>query len=143
MPRVVCVYFPDLPTDRIRRHGEGTVPVDQPLVVISKSGSKRWVSAADTAARKLGLKLGMPASKAQAVVANLKMIDADPAADAAALERLALWALRQYSPVVAVDGADGIVMDTEGADHLQGGEALLISGPVSYTHLTLPTNREV
>ena len=115
MPRVVCVYFPYLPTDRIRRHGEETVPTDQLLVVISKSGSKRWVSAADTAARKLGLKLGMPASKAQAVVANLKMIDADPAADAAALERLALWALRQYSPVVAVDGTDGIVMDTEGA----------------------------
>lgn len=131
MPRVVCVYFPYLPTDRIRRHGEGTVPADQPLVVISKSGSKRWVSAADTAARILGLKVGMPASKAQAVVSNLTMIDADPAADAAALERLALWALRQYSPVVAVDGTDGIVMDTEGADHLQGGEALLISGLVN------------
>ena len=82
MPRVVCVYFPTLPTDRIRRHGEGTVPADQPLVVISKSGAKRWVSAADTAARKLGLKLGMPASKAQAIVANLTMMDADPSADA-------------------------------------------------------------
>ena len=101
------------------------------LSLSSKSGSKRWVSAADTVARKLGLKVGMPASKAQAVVTNLTMIDADPAADAAALERLALWALRQYSPVVAVDGADGIVMDTEGADHLQGGEALLISGLVN------------
>jgi hypothetical protein len=41
MPRVVCVYFPYLSTDRIRRHGEATVPVDQPLVVISKSGPKR------------------------------------------------------------------------------------------------------
>ncbi len=107
------------------------MPADQPLVVISKSGSKRWISAADTAARKLGLKLGMPASKAQALVANLTMIDADPSADAAALERLALWALRQYSPVVAVDGTDGIVMDTEGADHLQGGEDLLIFGLVN------------
>lgn len=103
---------------------------DQPLVVISKSGS-----AADTAARRLGLKVGVPASKAQAIVANLTMIDADPAADAAALERLTLWALRQYSPVVAVDGTDGIVMDTEGADHLQGGEDLLISGLVNASDL--------
>ncbi len=31
-------------------------------------------------------------------------------------------------PVVAVDGADGLVIDTEGADHLQGGEDLLITG---------------
>jgi protein ImuB len=81
------------------------VPVDPPLVAISKSGSKRWVSAADAAACKLGLKLGMPTSKAQAIVANLTMIDADPAADAAALERLALWALRQYSPVVHERGS--------------------------------------
>ncbi|MGE7368388.1 Y-family DNA polymerase [Neorhizobium sp. NPDC001467] len=131
MPRVVSVHFPYLPTDRIRRHGAGAVPVDQPLVVISRSGSKRWISAADTAARKLGLKVGMAASKAQAMVANLHMLDADPVADAAAVERLALWALRQYTPVVAVDGADGIVMDTEGADHLQGGEELLISGIVN------------
>lgn len=107
------------------------MPADQPLVVIAKSGSKRWVSAADMAARKVGLRVGMAASKAQAVIANLTMIDADPAADAAALERLALWALRQYSPVVAVDGTDGFVMDTEGADHLRGGEEMLISGLVN------------
>jgi protein ImuB len=96
--------------------------------VISKSGSKRWVSAADIAARKLGLRIGMPASKAQAMISNLHMVDADPVADAVAVERIALWALRQYSPIVAVDGTDGIVMDTEGADHLQGGEELLTSG---------------
>ncbi|MDK1386561.1 DNA polymerase Y family protein [Sinorhizobium sp. 8-89] len=131
MPRVVSVYFPFLATDRIRRHGEGAVPADKPLVVISKSGAKRWVSAADMAARKAGLRVGMPASKAQAAIAELVMTDADPAADAAALERLALWALRQYSPVVAVDNNDGIVMDTEGADHLRGGEELMISGLVN------------
>lgn len=131
MPRVVCVYFPYLSTDRIRRHGDGAVPVDQPLVVIAKSGSKRWIAAADTAARKLGLRVGMAASKAQAIVANLKMVDADPAADAAAVERLAIWALRQYSPVVAIDGTDGIVIDTEGADHLRGGEELMITGLVN------------
>lgn len=59
------------------------------------------------------------------------MVDADPAADLAALERLTLWALTQYSPVVAIDSPDGIVMDTEGADHLQGGEELMLSGLVN------------
>ena len=104
------------------------MPADQPLVVISRSGARRWVSAIDRAARDVGLRVGMPASKAQAVIANLTMIDADPAADAAALERLALWVLRQYSPVVAVDGTDGIVIDTEGADHLRGGETMMVTG---------------
>jgi protein ImuB len=98
------------------------------MVVISRSGSKRTVCAADDAARKLGLRVGMPASKAQALVADLAMYDADPVGDLAALDKMALWMLRQYSPVVAVDGADGIVLDTEGADHLQGGEELMLSG---------------
>lgn len=107
------------------------MPADKPLVVIVRRGSKRWISAADPVALKLGLRIGMAASKAQAMVADLLMVDAAPGEDAAALERLALWALRQYSPVVAVDGADGLVIDTEGADHLRGGEALLVSGLVN------------
>ncbi len=100
-------------------------------MVIARSGSKRWIAAADQAATKLGLRVGMAAAKAQALVQRLIMIDADPAADLQALERLTLWALSQYSPVVAMDSPDGIVMDTEGADHLQGGEELMLSGLVN------------
>ncbi|TBZ57118.1 Y-family DNA polymerase [Rhizobium leguminosarum] len=126
MPRVVSIFFPDLPTDRIRR-ADPAIPVDQAIAVISKSGSKRWVSAADAAARKAGVHLGMPAAKAQALFQGLRMIDADLAADAAALERITMWALSQYSPIVAIDAPDGIVMDTEGADHLQGGEERMLT----------------
>jgi protein ImuB len=130
MVRVVSVFLPTLPTDRIRR-ADPSLSVETPLVVIAKSGSKRWIAAADQAATKLGLRVGMPAAKAQALVQGLVMIDADPSADLAALERLTLWALSQYSPVVAMDPPDGIVMDTEGADHLQGGEELMLSGLVN------------
>ncbi|TAV10207.1 DNA polymerase Y family protein [Rhizobium leguminosarum] len=126
MPRVVSIFFPDLPTDRIRR-ADPAIPVEQAIAVISKSGSKRWVSAADAAARKAGVHLGMPAAKAQALFQGLRMIDADLAADAAALERVTMWALSQYSPIVAIDAPDGIVMDTEGADHLQGGEERMLT----------------
>ncbi|PYE22308.1 protein ImuB [Rhizobium sp. PP-CC-3A-592] len=98
------------------------------MVVIARSGAKRWVSSADAAAVAAGVRVGMAAAKAQALFSGLMMVDADPSADARALERLSLWALKIYSPVVAVDGTDGIVLDTEGADHLQGGEAMMISG---------------
>ncbi|WP_174551895.1 Y-family DNA polymerase [Sinorhizobium saheli] len=130
MARVVSVFLPTLPTDRIRRADPSLSP-DTPLVVIARSGSKRWVAAADRAALKLGLRVGTPAAKAQALVQGLTMIDADPVADLATLERLTLWALSQYSPVVAMDPPDGIVMDTDGADHLQGGEELMLSGLVN------------
>ncbi|AGS24441.1 DNA-repair protein ImuB 2 (plasmid) [Rhizobium etli bv. mimosae str. Mim1] len=110
-------------------------------MVVAKSGSKRWLAAVDEKARSAGLHVGMPAAKAQAIVQGLQMVDADPVADATALERLALWALTQYSPVVAMDAPDGIVMDTEGADHLQGGEALMLSGIVNRFHARGLTTR--
>ncbi|MGO8557643.1 DNA polymerase Y family protein, partial [Rhizobium ruizarguesonis] len=65
------------------------------------------VAAADAAARKAGVHVGMPAAKAQALFQGLSMIEADPAADAMALERITMWALSQYSPIVAVDAPDG------------------------------------
>ncbi|MDK4728752.1 Y-family DNA polymerase [Rhizobium phaseoli] len=130
MSRVVSVFFPTLATDRIRR-GDPSISAEAPLVVVARSGSKRWLSAVDVNAAKLGLHVGMAAAKAQAFVQGLHMIDADLAADLAALERVTIWALSQYSPIVAIDPPDGIVMDTEGADHLQGGEELMLSGLVN------------
>ncbi|MBX5174469.1 DNA polymerase Y family protein [Rhizobium sp. NZLR1b] len=135
MPRVVSIYLPDLAIERIRRTaGAGELSAERPLVVVAKSGSKRWITAADHKAREAGIHVNMPAAKAQALVQGLQMVEAEVNADTAALERLALWALTQYSPVVAVDPPDGIVMDTEGADHLQGGEDLMLSGIVNRFH---------
>jgi protein ImuB len=132
MPRVVSIYFPHLAIERIRRaDGAAELSADQPLVVVAKSGSKRWIAAADGKAREAGIRIGMPAAKAQAIVRGLQMLDADPIADAETLERLALWTLTQYSPIVAIDAPDGIVMDTEGADHLHGGEELMLSGIIN------------
>ena len=70
MTRVVSIYLPDLPTDRIRRADPG-IPPEQAIAVIARSGSKRWVSAADAAARKAGVHVGMPAAKAQALFRGL------------------------------------------------------------------------
>lgn len=83
------------------------------------------MTAADDAAQRAGLRIGMPATKAQVLVPALTVADSDLEGDAEALERLAVWALR-YSPVVAVDLPDGIVMDIEGAEHLLGGEEALL-----------------
>jgi protein ImuB len=68
----------------------------------------------------------MAVAKAQALVPGLIVVDADPAADREGLDRLALWALQRISPVVAADPPEGLVIDTTGADHLHGGEALML-----------------
>lgn len=97
-------------------------------MVVGRDGSRRLVTAADAAAVALGVRVGMPAAKAQALVAGLTIRDADPVGDAEALERLALWVLQRIAPIVAADHPDGIVIDTTGADHLHGGEAAMLDG---------------
>ena len=128
MPRVVSLFLPMWPTDRFRRKSGDAAPLPEtPLVLIGRDGRRRVVLAADAAARAAGLRIGMPASKAQALVPDLAIHDAEPEADEIALERLALWALRRYAPIVAADPPDGVVIDTTGADHLHGGEAAMLT----------------
>jgi protein ImuB len=96
-------------------------------VLIGRDGQRRVVTAADRAARALGLHPGMAATQAQALVPGLRTDTADPEADEAALERLALWALKRYSPVVAVDPPDGLMIDASGVAHLHGGERTMLA----------------
>ncbi|TPJ37172.1 DUF6504 family protein [Mesorhizobium sp. B2-8-3] len=130
MARVVSLFLPTWPTDRVRRKaGNAAPPAEAPLVLIGRDKSRRVVLAADAAALAAGLRPGMPVTKAQALVPGLAIQDADPQADAEALERLAVWMLR-FAPIVAPDPPGGIVIDTTGADHLHGGEAAMLEGMV-------------
>lgn len=119
MTRVVSLFLPTWATDRLRRKaGDAAPPAEAPLVLIGQ----RVVTAAQAA----GLRVGMPVAKAQVLVPGLLVQDADPVADAEALDRLALWILQRFAPVVASDPPDGIVIDSTGADHLHGGEAAML-----------------
>lgn len=131
MTRVVSLFLPTWPTDRARRKsGNAAPPRDVPLVLAGDNGRRREILAADAAAQAAGLRVSMPATKAQALVPGLVMLEADPAADLEALGRLAVWALRRYAPVVSVDPPDGLVIDTTGADHLHGGEEAMLNDMV-------------
>ncbi len=124
MPRVVSLWLPTWPTDRLRRRSDAVLP-DKPLVTAAREGSRRVVACADATAQALGLRAGMTIAQAQAMVPGLVVIEADPAGDAAALARLAAWCLR-YAPIAAPDPADGIVIDITGCAHLFGGETRLL-----------------
>jgi protein ImuB len=131
MRRVVSLWLPTWPTDRVRRKlGAAAPPAEAPLVLIGRDGRRRVVLAADRAAHRAGLRAGMAATEVQALVPGLIVTDADPASDAEALERLALWALRHYAPIAAADPPDGLVIDTTGADHLHGGEHAMVAAMV-------------
>ena len=69
---------------------------------------------------------GLFFADARALCADLAASPVDRAGDAAALARLADWCSR-YTPLVALDGADGIWLDVTGCAHLFGGERTLMS----------------
>lgn len=64
----------------------------------------------------------MALADARAQVGELAVVPHDPVADAAWLDRLAQGCAR-YTPLVALDAPDGLILDIAGAAHLFGGEA--------------------
>lgn len=84
----------------------------------------------NAAAETEGLAAGDLLADARAKAEILQVRVADPAADRAALRRLALWATR-YTPAVSPwgeeNGADGFFLDVAGAAHLFGGEEMLLA----------------
>ena len=125
MRRVISVWFPAFPTDRLRRP-ESDQENTQPRIVVAG----RAVVAVDAVAAGLGLRPGMKLAQARALVPGLSVHDADPAGDAAALNRLAEWCLR-YAPLAAADPPDGLWIDVTGSTHLYGGEVRLLRDLVS------------
>src|SRR3546814_13951073 len=80
MTRVVSLFLPTWSTDRVRRKaGDTAPPAEAPLVLIGHDGRRRVVVAADVAAQAAGLRVGMPATKAQVLVPGLLVQDAAPA----------------------------------------------------------------
>lgn len=106
-------------------HRRGAAPVapdHAPLALVGKVGRREEVVAACTGARALGIHVGMAATHARALVSDLDFRPAEPLADAALLDRLALLAVRRWSPIAAVTPTDGLWIDLAGCDHLHGGE---------------------
>src|SRR5205814_2131859 len=137
MRRVMYVFLPSWPIDRLRRLTEkrggslpslcNAVPADEPpFATVTASGGRRLIAALNPAAAKAGLARGMPVPDALSFVPGLVTAPADPAADRAALTRLAEWCSR-YSPWTAPDETDGIKIEITGSAHLWGGESALVA----------------
>lgn len=122
--RCLAIVLPHLATDRLRRTPPGTRqgafsawPDDKPLVTVAKIKNAITIASADRAARALGLIPGLALADARARVPDLAVAEADDAADAALLEKIADWCDR-YTPCVGHPGHDGLILDITGCTHL-------------------------
>ena len=82
------------------------------------------LAAGDRRALALGLAPGLTLADARARVPELRAVEMDRRADAALLERLADLCDR-YTPLVALDKPDGLILDITGCAHLFEGEERL------------------
>jgi len=125
MRRVISLFLPLWPSDRLRRQGKDAPPRDKPLVTARMEGPRRVLASVDRAAERLGLACGMTVTHAQSLVPELTVVEAKPEEDKAALDRLGLWCV-MYSPLVTPDPPDGVFIDVAGSTHLFHGEIALI-----------------
>ncbi|WP_082364125.1 DNA polymerase Y family protein [Rhodopseudomonas sp. AAP120] len=129
--RILGLWLPRLPTDRFERQllapnaGSPAEASRPPRVVAAKRDNALMVIACDARASQGGVLPGMPLATVRAMHPAVDVIDHDPHADAVLLNAIADWCDR-YTPLVALDGADGLLLDITGCAHLFGDEAALM-----------------
>jgi len=84
------------------------------------------LTAVDDAAERLGLSPGLALAQARTMHPGIEALEENAEADAALLKSIADWCLR-YTPLVACDTPDGLLLDITGCAHLYGGEDALVA----------------
>lgn len=79
------------------------------------------ITACNAHARAQGIAPGMPLADASAILPNMEVFDDKPGRDENLLKALGKWCIR-FSPFVAIDAPNGLLLDISGCPHLWGGE---------------------
>jgi protein ImuB len=124
--RVVSMWFPRLPSDRVLRAClQQTANDNRPFALIHHEKNTDRIYCLNQVAESQGLHRGMGVSDARAYCPELQSQPADRGADAKFLQMLARWSKR-YCPWVGLDGTDGLMLNIAGSSHLFGGEAQML-----------------
>jgi len=115
------------PETRASENNPATAP---PRGVYARKNNALRLTAIDGRAHARGLSIGLSLADARARVPDLDVVEEDPRADMALLEAIADWCDR-YTPLVALDATDGLLLDISGCAHLFGGEAALLDDMIA------------
>ena len=117
--RFVAIWFRFLATDWFTLRQAELRPI--PFVLSAPSHGRIVITAANPLAVAQGVCTGMALADARAVIPGLQALDDRPGLQEKLLHRIAEWCIR-FTPAVAVDPADGLLLDATGCAHLWGGE---------------------
>ncbi len=121
--RILSLWFPRLGAERILRLERGSIT--GPLAVTQEVSNMQVISALNWAAECEGLTVGQSLRDAHAMCAHLITRSRNRPAEAGFLAALQRWA-GQYSPWIAPEGENALVLDLSGCAHLFGGEEALL-----------------
>ena len=118
--RFVSIWFHHLTTDwfTVRQPELGLLP----FVLKASSHGRMIITAANAKAEVEGISRGMVLADARAIVPDLQVVDDIPDLPEKLLTRLAEWSIR-FSPLVAIDPPEGLMIDATGCSHLWGGDS--------------------
>ena len=120
MPRrYLAIWLPYLATDRLIKIDPDLK--DKPFVLAATEKGRMVIKASSPKAMQEGIAVGKVLADARAIMPALQEFDYEPEVLSSVLEALAEWCMR-FSPIAAVDGTDGIILDVSGCPHLWGGE---------------------
>ncbi|SEB04250.1 Y-family DNA polymerase [Pedobacter hartonius] len=94
---------------------------DTAFVITSAERGRALVKALSEPARTQGVTEGMSLADAKAIVPGLQVFSDKAGREARLLRAIGEWCIR-YTPFVALDLPDGLILDTSGCPHLWGAE---------------------
>lgn len=118
--RVLSLWFPRMSAERALRARRDVIP--QPFAVVGMRDQAQVLVSLNPEAEAAGLRPGQPFRDAAAICGHLVTVAEHPPGDRAFLVALRRWA-GKFSPWVAEEPPDALVVDLTGCAHLFGGEA--------------------
>ena len=111
----LCLEFPGLPLEVFLDAAEA-----RPAAVVELVRGGHRVCRVNAAAAAQGVEPGLPLNAALALCPDLMLKERDPAAEDAALERLAAWA-GQFTSMVSIEAPRALLLEIRGSLRLFGG----------------------
>jgi protein ImuB len=115
----MSIWFRHLKTDWFVRRNQQLGAIAFGLA--APDHGRKVVTATNALAQQEGIFKGIAVADARAILPGLQVFDDIPGLSTKLLSGLAEWCIR-FTPAVAIDAPDGLVLDISGCAHLWGGE---------------------
>lgn len=122
--RFVTIWFRHLKTDWLTRRQPSLL--NTPFAFALPDHGRMVVTAVNDVLEKEGIQTGITVADAKAIFPGLKVYNDIPELSIKLLKAFAAYCIR-YTPLVAIDPPDGLILDATGCSHLWGGDLLYIT----------------